>query len=163
MRNQIWKKAIFVFAAAATFALAARPASASDPWKPEEVIEPQALAAELAQPDKPVIIQVGFKALFYGGHIPGAHYCGPARDADGIASLKNCLAKFSKTQTIVIYCGCCPMVRCPNLRPAYALVHQMGFDKVKVLDIPNDFPTDWTKKGLPTTPPAGVPGAKGTP
>ena len=163
MKYQTWKRTLIVFATVATIGFTALPSRASDPWKPEDVIEPQALAAELSKPNKPVILQVGFKALFYGGHIPGAHYCGPAKDPDGVARLKNCLSKISKDQTIIIYCGCCPMVRCPNVRPAFALLRQMGFDNVKVLDIPNDFPTDWTKKGLPTTPPAGVPGAKATP
>jgi len=49
----------------------------------------------------------------------------------------------------VIYCGCCPLERCPNIRPAFVALRQMGFTNVRVLLLPNSFEADWAGKGLP--------------
>jgi len=49
----------------------------------------------------------------------------------------------------VIYCGCCPWNHCPNMWPAYNLLHQMGFTHLKALYLPDNFGTDWVNKGYP--------------
>jgi hypothetical protein len=41
------------------------------------------------------------------------------------------------------------MERCPNIRPAFAMLRDMGFAKIRVLILPNDFSKDWADKGLP--------------
>jgi hypothetical protein len=48
-----------------------------------------------------------------------------------------------------VYCGCCPLDRCPNLRPAFTALHDMGFTHLRVLLIPTNFYTDWVKPGFP--------------
>ena len=41
------------------------------------------------------------------------------------------------------------MERCPNIRPAFAVLHDLGFTKLRVLDLPTSFEVDWAEKGLP--------------
>jgi hypothetical protein len=48
---------------------------------------------------------------------------------------------------VVVYCGCCPWDRCPNVKPAVDLLNQMGFAKVKVLYLETGFKVDWLDKG----------------
>ena len=54
-----------------------------------------------------------------------------------------------KDSEIILYCGCCPWDHCPNLKPAFSLLHGMGFANVKVVEIPTNFTTDWLAKGYP--------------
>jgi len=42
------------------------------------------------------------------------------------------------------------MAHCPNLRPAFRALKDLGFTRLKIIDIPNDFARDWKAKGLPT-------------
>jgi hypothetical protein len=57
------------------------------------------------------------------------------------------VANLSRTQEIVIYCGCCPWDKCPNIAPAWQLLHQMGFTEARALYIGNNFGADWVAKG----------------
>jgi hypothetical protein len=41
------------------------------------------------------------------------------------------------------------MVQCPNLRPAFSLLTGLGYKKVRVLNLPANFRTDWIEKGYP--------------
>ena len=114
------------------------------------MIQPAALAKQLkTSSEKPLLLQVGFERLYAEGHIPGSKYCGPARDTAGIARLKKCLQDVSRQRAIVLYCGCCPWQECPNIRPAFKVVKDMGFTNVKVLYIPDNFGRDWVQKGYP--------------
>ena len=96
-----------------------------------------------------VLLQVGFHTMYKMGHIPGSQYAGAASKADGLAALKKLVAKLPHSQQIVIYCGCCPWDDCPNIRPAFRALKEMGFSNLKVLDIPERLGTDWTAKGFP--------------
>jgi hypothetical protein len=49
----------------------------------------------------------------------------------------------------VVYCGCCPWDKCPNLKPALDTLRAMGFTRVKALYIPVNLAQDWTAKGYP--------------
>ena len=49
----------------------------------------------------------------------------------------------------LIYCGCCPWDRCPNVKPAIEALKQMGFTKVKVLYLETNFASDWIAKDYP--------------
>lgn len=146
--GQIRRAAILI----ATTLFLASQAAAADPWKSTQLIEPEALAKELAKPHtlKPLILQVGFEMLYNEARIPGAKYCGPANDTAGIAKLKECVAKVPRTRAILIYCGCCPWSHCPNLRPAFSTLAAMGFRRVQVLNIPNNFGQDWVARNFPT-------------
>ncbi len=118
-----------------------------------ELLQPAQFAASLQQPKgaKPLILQVGFRALYAQAHIPGAEYAGAGGDEDGLKSLRERVAKLPKDAAIVLYCGCCPWGRCPNIAAAYEALHGDGFTQVKVLYIAENFGTDWVDKGYPTT------------
>ncbi len=121
-----------------------------DPWTAAQTVQPAALAKELtdAKPaDKPTIVCVAPHALFIGGHIRGALYHGPGGSADGIADLGKWAHSVPRSTNLVIYCGCCPMERCPNLRPAFVALRDMGFTHLRALLIPANFYTDWVKPG----------------
>jgi thiosulfate/3-mercaptopyruvate sulfurtransferase len=99
---------------------------------------------------KQLILQVGFQKLYQQAHIPGAEYIGAATEAAGIQNLEKRVGSLPKNKAIVLYCGCCPWWHCPNVRPAYELLHSMGFSNVKVLYIAQNFGADWVSKGYPT-------------
>lgn len=113
--------------------------------KPEVLLQIQkAKGAE-----KPLILQVGSHMLFAQAHIPGSEYAGPGSQQAGIQQLQNRVTTLPRKKLIVLYCGCCPLNRCPNLGPAYAKLSEMGFTNVKVLYLPNNFGSDWADKGYP--------------
>src|SRR5258708_33633306 len=58
-------------------------------------------------------------------------------------------AGLPRSTNLVIYCGCCPLERCPNIRPAFQALQGLGFKNLRVLLLPQDFATDWAGKGLP--------------
>ena len=76
-------------------------------------------------------------------------YAGPGNKEEGLAELKKAVADVPKDRQIVLYCGCCPWDHCPNMKPAYSLLHSLGYTKIKVVEIPNNFAKDWVDKGLP--------------
>lgn len=124
--------------------------SATNPWSQKQVMQPATLASILKRTgEKPLLLQVGFESLYEQGHIPGSKYCGPARSPEGIANLKTCVQDVPHTQSIVLYCGCCPWQECPNIRPAFKTLKAMGFSNVKVLYIEDNFGRDWAQKGYP--------------
>ena len=118
-----------------------------------DVIKPQELLKMLSgnPHDRPLVLQVGFSFLYESGHVDGAIHAGPAMRPDGIRKLRAAVKKVPKNRMIVIYCGCCPWPECPNIRPAYELLHHLGFKDVKTLYIPINFDKDWIKKGYPIT------------
>jgi rhodanese-related sulfurtransferase len=113
--------------------------------KPEALLHmQQAKSAEM-----PLILQVGSRMLFSQAHIPGSEYIGPGSQPAGIQQLQNRVNTLSRKKLIVLYCGCCPLNRCPNLGPAFAKLHEMGFTNVKVLYLAYNFGADWADKRYP--------------
>src|SRR6476660_1041526 len=107
-------------------------AQTPDPWKESDLIQPSTLAATLKAPgDKPTILYVGFPVLYRGAHIPGAVLAGPVGKPEGVEALKQAVAKLSKDASIVLYCGCCPFTKCPNVRPAFQMLRELGYTNVK--------------------------------
>lgn len=117
-----------------------------DPWPATAMMEPAVLAKALKTSH---VICVAFPVLYKTKHIPGAAFAGPGAKAEGIEALKKAVSKFKKDDEIVLYCGCCPMDHCPNIRPAFKALADMGYTKVRVLNIPTNMHTDWTSKGYP--------------
>jgi thiosulfate/3-mercaptopyruvate sulfurtransferase len=122
---------------------------ADAPWKAEDLIQPADLKGLLASDDKPLVLQTGVVHLYKMGHIPGSFYAGMASTPEGILALKKTVQDMPHTREIVIYCGCCPMGDCPNIRPAFQTLRIMGFKNVKVLNLPTNFTQDWQMKGYP--------------
>jgi thiosulfate/3-mercaptopyruvate sulfurtransferase len=98
---------------------------------------------------RPVVIQVGSHVLYAEAHIPGSSYAGPAALPAGLALLRKQVATLAHNQLIVLYCGCCPWDRCPNIAAGLNQLQSMGFTNVKVLYIASNFGADWVSKGYP--------------
>lgn len=124
---------------------------AADPWPGTEAMQPVQLAKMLTDKysSMPTLVFVGFRSLYAGGHVPDASFHGTASTEQGLAELKTWAASLPRSTELVIYCGCCPMDKCPNIRPAYKTLNDMGFKKVRVLVLPTSFAVDWADKGYP--------------
>jgi hypothetical protein len=126
-------------------------AAPADPWTAAQTVQPAQLVAELQLEKDPhvQVIYVGPRTLYSGGHIPGAVFYGPGSSEQGIADLKKYAATLAKNSDVVLYCGCCPLEKCPNLRPAFTALKDTGFARLRVLTLPTSFNTDWVEKGYP--------------
>ena len=109
-------------------------------------VEPPAPSAGA---EKPLVLQVGSRVLYDQAHIPRSEYAGPGMQDAGTQMLRNRVAKLPRKTFIVLYCGCCPWNRCPNVGPSYKLLLDMGFTHVKVLYLADNFGADWASKGFP--------------
>ena len=136
--------------AASFFAVSLR-SGAEDPWLPAETVEPAQLVKELPEspPSHLTLVYVGTKTLYAGAHIPGAVYYGPGSSEPGLTALKAFAAALPKSSDVVLYCGCCPLEKCPNLRPAFAALKGLGLARLRVLILPTSFARDWVEKGYP--------------
>jgi hypothetical protein len=123
--------------------------AASEPWTSADVIAPADFAREIVKPSHAPVYYVGFNVLYRSKHMPGAIYAGPGAEAKGLDLLKSELAKVPRDREIILYCGCCPIDKCPNLRPAFQAARDMGFKKVKLVMLPTSFGIDWVEKGYP--------------
>ena len=131
---------------------AALPRASSDPWSASQTIQPADLLRELNESKgvaKPVVVCVGFRPLYMGAHVPGAVFHGAAQNEQGLADLKRWAQGLPRNSSLVVYCGCCPLDHCPNVRPAFNALHDMGFANLRVLLLPHDFASDWVEKGYP--------------
>jgi hypothetical protein len=117
----------------------------------DQLLQPDALNRLLreAGAEKPLVLQVGSHVLFAEAHPPGTEYAGPGSQPAGIQLLHNRVNALSRKKLIVLYCGCCPWNRCPNVGPAFAKMREMGFTNVKVLYLADNFGTNWGEKGYP--------------
>jgi thiosulfate/3-mercaptopyruvate sulfurtransferase len=122
----------------------------SVPWTDSQTVPPADLNKELSNAKTaPLVLFVGFQRLYTAGHIKGAQYHGSGGSADGLAQIKSWAAGLPRSSNLVIYCGCCPLDHCPNIRPAFTVLHDLGFSKLRVLILPTSFEADWANKGLP--------------
>lgn len=118
-----------------------------DPWAADQLMEPQTLVT-IIQANKgnalPVILNIGSVES-----IKGAITTGAVSEPDGFAELKKQLKGIKKDKLIVIYCGCCPLFKCPNIRPAFKELVTEGFTNIKVLNLKKNLQTDWVDKNYP--------------
>jgi len=115
-----------------------------------QLIQPEELVKILQSgKSKPLILNVGPHMIYAQSHIRGAEYIGPASDPEGLQKLRTRVQSLPHTTSIVLYCGCCPWTRCPNINPAITELRRMGFKNAKALYIENDIGTDWVNKGYP--------------
>ena len=122
----------------------------SDPWTKEQTVQAADLAKEMENAQTAAtVVFVGFRRLYASGHIKGAQYHGTAGNEEGRKELTAWATSLPRTTNLVIYCGCCPMERCPNIRPAFKALQDLGFKNLRVLLLPTDFATDWAGQGLP--------------
>ncbi len=142
---------LVVAATAPAGAQFAAPPSSALSISESKLIQPEELLRILKSTakEKPLILQVGSRVMFGQAHIPGSEYAGPGSQASGIQSLEDQVSALPKNRHIVLYCGCCPWNKCPNVGPAFRRLHELGFTNVQVLYIANNFGDDWVNKGYP--------------
>ncbi len=127
---------IFLFAIFAFYITSCNKSDTSgEPWTKDQLMEPSKLAEVLNDPAKkaPLILDIGF----FGG-IKNSIKIGPAKDKANLDKLRQFLSTQPKDADIVIYCGCCPFRDCPNIRPAFSVLKEMGFTNAKLLDLPHN-------------------------
>src|SRR5215471_17369125 len=96
------------------------------------LVQPPDLVAQLTgKAVKPAIFMVGPNVLYRSNHIPGSVFAGPGRSDTGLVMLKAEVDRLPRDREVVVYCGCCPWDRCPNIKPVMELLKQMGFNKAK--------------------------------
>lgn len=121
-------------------------AQQADNWTSDQLMQPAELAKTLGQGKEiPVIFSVG-----PGAYIPHSIHTGSAKEKEHLDQLKKELKKLPKDKKIVIYCGCCPFDRCPNVRPAIRVLKDYKFTNYFLLNLPKNIKTDWIDKGYPT-------------
>jgi hypothetical protein len=115
-------------------------------WKESQLIQPAELAATMAnaKAKKPLLYNIGVV-----DDIPEAKNFGGASEAANLEKFKTQLQTLPKSTYLVVYCGCCPFERCPNVRPAMTLLNEMGFSNAHLLNLPTNLKTDWIAKGYP--------------
>ena len=96
---------------------------------------------------RPAVFMVGPNVLYRSHRIPGAVFAGPGVQPAGLAMLRAAAEKLPRDQDVVLYCGCCPWEKCPNVTPAIEMLKGMGFTKAKALYLPIGFKADWLDKG----------------
>ena len=113
------------------------------------LMAPSLLATRLDEikSGKVVVLYTGPEILFGRGHVPGARSVGEAGTKEGIAAIEAAISATPKETEIVLYCGCCPIRSCPNIRPASAALRRLKRNNAFWLDLPTRFATDWTEKG----------------
>ena len=118
----------------------------NDPWTQQQLLAPSDLAKTLNNPKspQPIIFAVGMQPI-----VKSSIEIGPTMVAENLNKLKQQLGKLPKNAAIVVYCGCCPFSRCPNIRPAMALLKEMQFTNYKLLNLPQNVKVDWIDKGYP--------------
>jgi len=129
------------------FALSEYPSQGGgDPWTQQQLLSPADLAKTLKDPKapQPIVFSVGMQAV-----VKGSIEIGPAMVKDNLDKLKQQLDKLPKNASIVVYCGCCPFSRCPNVRPAMELLGSMKFTNYKLLNLPQNIKVDWIDHGYP--------------
>jgi len=117
-----------------------------EPWTQEQLLPTATLAERINnnQTDNLLILNIGPDAV-----IKGSVDIGPAQEKESISKLKAYLKDVKKDKEVVIYCGCCPFSRCPNIRPAFRTLTEMGFKNARLLDIPQNIRVDWISKKYP--------------
>ena len=118
----------------------------NEPWSEDQLMQPSDLASILNEPIKNniYIFNIG-----PSGSIKNSIEIGPTEDKNSIEKLKHEASKLPKYADIVIYCGCCPFDKCPNIRPAFNLLNEMDFINHKLLNISKNLKVNWIDNGFP--------------
>lgn len=115
-------------------------------WTSDQLMDPAQLASVIqAKKNLPMLISVGPSAV-----IPNSTDIGMMTVEANVKKLKDLLATTPKNTKVVVYCGCCPYDRCPNVRPAIDALKELKFTNYFLLDLPHNIRKDWIDKGYPT-------------
>lgn len=123
------------------------PFGKNENWTQKELMQPAELAAKIEANEKlPVILSVGPSAL-----IPHSIDIGMVADSPNLKKLDHILDSLPKDTGVVIYCGCCPFDRCPNIRPAISALKERKFTNFHLLNLNTSIKADWIDKDYPLT------------
>lgn len=136
----------FSFIMLILFSITIQAQTTKEPWTDSQLMPTKELADQIntAGKSQPLIINIGPQAV-----IKGSVDVGPGKEKTNIKALEKMLAKQDKNKEVVIYCGCCPFEKCPNIRPAFNQLKELGFTHAKLLNIPQNIKVDWIDKGYP--------------
>ena len=143
-------KLIFLTASAVTFiALAFYGFSLQqdkEPWTPQQLLDPAELAKTLsdANAPHPTVFCIGPQAV-----IKNSIFIGPTGSKENLKKFREQVRRLAKDANIVVYCGCCPFSRCPNIRPAFRVLNEMGFTNPRLLNLPHNIKADWIDHDYP--------------
>lgn len=117
-----------------------------DTWTQKDLIQPAELASILNKPQakNPLILNIGIAE-----DILTAKNLGAASHTENLERLKASLEAIPTNSFVVIYCGCCPFDKCPNIRPAFNMMKSMGFTRGKLLNVPANLYQNWISQGYP--------------
>jgi hypothetical protein len=115
-----------------------------NPWTNNQLLQPAVLANMINKGQKIRVYNIGVVQ-----DIKGAVHLGASSEKQNLEKLNKALKLIPKNETVVLYCGCCPMEKCPNIRPAFQLLKDQKFSKPLLLNLPVNLKTDWTDKGYP--------------
>ena len=146
MKTKILHLLFFLFLVIVSVTEGCSSPGGGDPWTQQQLLAPAELAKTLNNPTsaQPVIFSVGMQAI-----VKGSIDIGPTMIPENMSKLQQQLNGLPKNANIVIYCGCCPFSRCPNIRPAMVLLKNMNFTNYKLLNIPDNIKVDWIDHGYP--------------
>jgi hypothetical protein len=114
-------------------------------WSKEKLYDVDTLYHKITNNDMGNIVILNTGPV---GNIKYAKRIGPVEQEKYLKKLKKLLPKIDASQEIVIYCGCCPLVVCPNLEPAYLLLKKNNFS-VRVLALKESLEENWIRKKYP--------------
>ncbi len=117
-----------------------------EPWTESQLMSPPELAKIINESSKPTtyIFSIGPTGL-----IKNSIDIGEGKEKANLDRLKKQVDKLPLDARIVIYCGCCPFDKCPNIRPAFNLLNEMKFTNHKLLNLPKNLKVDWIDHGYP--------------
>lgn len=117
-----------------------------EPWDESQLMQPEELAKVLKDPKarKPVVLNVGPM-----DKIKTAKDMGIGSTQEGIEKFKSYVDKLPLQQEIVIYCGCCKLHHCPNIKKTFLYLEARGYTNHKLLNLQTSLDEDWVKKGFP--------------
>lgn len=118
-----------------------------NPFPEESLIEPTELVKLINSKNtnsQPLILNVGSMELI------------KTAQTGGLGSMQEGMEKFiakvrteDKNKMIVLYCGCCKLDHCPNVKPPYDYLKEQGFKNVKILNLTTGLYEDWISKAYP--------------
>jgi hypothetical protein len=116
-------------------------------WEASQLIESAdlyKLISTTSKTPKPIIYNIGSMENIYSAIKMGE----PSKE-ESKKKIKEHIKTISPNRLVVVYCGCCSSDHCPNIKPAYDYIQQLGHSNVKVLNLPTSLAVDWTNKGYP--------------